>query len=75
MLPGIFWDSYQNLGVTCIDWSAPDKAPQAEEIWRLQADLQRAGMKQKCEVVTIFGVSQVCMFGFEQGHASTPTLG
>jgi hypothetical protein len=64
-MPGIFWDSYQNLGVTCIDWRAPDKAPQAEKIWNMQAKLQRLGYKQRCEVVTIFGVSQVAIFGFE----------
>lgn len=64
-ISGIFWDSYQNLGVTCIDWSAPDKAPQADEIFRLQGELQRAGFRQRVEVVTIFGVSQVATFGFE----------
>jgi len=61
----IFWDSYQNLGVTCVDWQGPDKAPQAEEIFLLQARLQQYGFKQRCEVVTIFGVSQVGLFGFE----------
>ena len=64
-ISGIFWDSYQNLGVTCVDWQGKDKAPQAEEIWRMQAKLQRYGYRQKCEVVTIFGVSQVAMYGFE----------
>lgn len=64
-IDGIFWDSYQNLGVTCLDWSAPDKAPQAEEIFRMQAELQRRGFKQRVEVVTIFGVSQVATFGFQ----------
>ena len=63
-LDNIFWDSYQNLGVTCVDWQGPEKAPQAEEIWATQAELQRHGYKQRCEVVTIFGVSQVAMFGF-----------
>lgn len=62
---GIFWDSYQNLGVTCIDWSAPDKAPQADEIFRMQAELQRKGFKQRVEIITIFGVSQVATFGFD----------
>lgn len=62
---GIFWDSYQNLGVTCLDWGAPDKAPQAEEVFRMQAELQRKGFKQRVEVVTIFGVSQVATFGFQ----------
>ena len=62
---GIFWDSYQNLGVTCIDWGSPDKAPQADEIFRMQGELQRKGFKQRVEVVTIFGVSQVATFGFQ----------
>lgn len=64
-IDGIFWDSYQNLGVTCIDWGAPDKAPQAEEIFLMQAELQRQGFKQRVEVITIFGVSQVATFGFK----------
>jgi hypothetical protein len=64
-ISGIFWDSYQNLGVTCIDWGAPDKAPQADEIFRMQAEWQRKGFKQRCEIVTIFGVSQVATFGFQ----------
>jgi len=64
-LDGIFWDSYQNLGVTCVDWQAPDKAPQAEEIWRMQSELQQHGYSHRCEVVTIFGISQVGMYGFE----------
>lgn len=63
-IDGIFWDSYQNLGVTCIDWTSPDKTPQAETIWRLQAALQKRGFFQTCEVVTPFGVSQVALFGF-----------
>ncbi len=61
---GVFWDSYQNLGVTCIDWPSPDRTPQAERIFRLQAELQRRGFRQRTEVVTPFGVSQVAMFGF-----------
>ncbi|NLB70054.1 MAG: hypothetical protein GX804_10330, partial [Lentisphaerae bacterium] len=64
-IDGIFWDSYQNLGVTCIDWASPDKTPQAEAIWRLQALLQKEGFFQTCEVVTPFGVSQVALFGFD----------
>ena len=64
-LDHIFWDSYQNLGVTCVDWQGADKAPQAEEIFLMQARLQQYGFKQRCEVVTIFGVSQVGLFGFE----------
>ncbi len=64
-IAGIFWDSYQNLGVTCVDWSAPDKAPQADEIFRMQGELQRKGFKQRVEIVTIFGVSQVATFGFD----------
>ena len=63
-IEGIFWDSYQNLGVTGIDWSAPDKAPQADEIFAMQGELQRAGFRQRVEIVTIFGVSQVATFGF-----------
>ncbi len=64
-LSGIFWDSYQNLGVTCVDWRAPDKAPQAEEIFAMQSRLQRQGFKQQSEIVTIFGVSRVGTYGFE----------
>jgi hypothetical protein len=64
-LDGLFLDSYQNLGVTGIDWGAPDKAPQADEIWKMQARWQRQGFRQAPEVVTIFGVSQVAMYGFE----------
>ena len=63
-IAGIFWDSYQNLGVTCIDWSSPDKGPQADEIFRFQGELQRAGFRQRVEIITIFGVSQVATFGF-----------
>lgn len=65
-LDNIFWDSYQNLGVTCVDWQAPDKAPQAEEVWRFQAELQRYGFRQRCEVVTIFGITNVGMYGFDE---------
>jgi hypothetical protein len=64
-LKGIFWDSYQNLGVTCIDWGAPDKAPQAEEIWRFQGELQKMGIGQRCEIITVFGVSAVAVYGFK----------
>ncbi|HSI85072.1 MAG TPA: hypothetical protein VK970_14870 [Candidatus Methylacidiphilales bacterium] len=64
-LDGIFWDSYQNLGVTCVDWGAPDKAPQAEEIWAFQGELQRRGIRQRPEITTIFGVSNVATYGFE----------
>ena len=64
-IASIFWDSYQNLGVTCVDWKGPEKAPQAEEIWKMQAKLQKMGYKQRCEVVTIFGVTAVGMYGFE----------
>ena len=63
-LDGIFWDSYQNLGATCVDWQAADRAPQAEDIWHLQAKLQRTGFVQRCEIFTIFGVSAVQMYGF-----------
>ncbi len=63
-ISGIFWDSYQNLGVTCLDWGAPDKAPQADDIFRMQRELQKQGFMQRPEVITIFGVSQVGLFGF-----------
>lgn len=65
-LDGIFWDSYQNLGLTCVDWQSPDKAPQAEEIWRAQAELQRHGFSQRCESVAIFGVSTVSLYGLDE---------
>lgn len=61
---GIFWDSYQNLGLTAVDWGSPDKAPQAEAIWAMQARQQAAGLRHRCEITTVFGVSQVAMFGF-----------
>jgi hypothetical protein len=64
-LDGIFWDSYQNLGVTCVDWGASDKAPQADSIWKFQTELQRKGIRQLCEIITIFGVSAVAVYGFE----------
>ncbi|HUS57961.1 MAG TPA: hypothetical protein VM141_04840 [Planctomycetota bacterium] len=65
-LDAIFWDSYQNMGATCVDWQAPDKAPQAEEIWRFQAALQKLGFTgQRCETVTIFGITNVGMYGFD----------
>ncbi len=64
-IAGIFWDSYQNLGVTCVDWQGPDKTPQAADIWRMQAELQKAGRRQRCEITTVFGVSNVGLFGFE----------
>ncbi len=65
-LDGIFWDSYQNLGATCIDWGAADKAPQFEEIIRYQADLQEIGYKHRTECVSIFGVTQVGMYSFRE---------
>lgn len=61
---GIFWDSYQNLGVTAVDWGSADKAPQAELIWAMQARQQAMGLRHRPEITTIFGVSQVAMFGF-----------
>jgi hypothetical protein len=64
-IKGMFIDSYQNLGITCVDWQADDQAPQADEIWKLQAELQQQGFKFRCEIVTIFGVSQVGTYGFE----------
>lgn len=67
-IAGIFWDSYQNLGVTCLDWGAADKAPQADDIFRMQAELQRQGFRQRIEVVGIFGVSAVALFGFRNNQ-------
>jgi hypothetical protein len=64
-ISGIFWDSYHNLGVLAVDWGAPDKAPQADEIFHMQAELQRKGFRQWIEASTIFGVSRVGLFGFE----------
>lgn len=64
-LAGYFWDSYGNLGHTCIDWSAPDRAPQGEDIWRFQADLQELGLSHFCEMSTIFGVSMVGSLCFD----------
>lgn len=61
---GIFWDSYQNLGLTAVDWGSPDKYPQADIIWDMQARQQKMGLRHRCEITTIFGVSQVSMFGF-----------
>ncbi len=62
---GIFWDSYQNLGLTAVDWGSPDKCPQADIIWDMQARQQKMGLRHRCEITTIFGISQVSMFGFE----------
>jgi len=64
-LDAIFWDSYQNTGLTNIEWGRPDKAPHAEEVWRLQAELQKYGMHHRCETVTIFGITNVGMYAFE----------
>jgi len=64
-LDAYFWDSYGNLGQTGIDWGAPDKAPQGEDIWHFQAELQKLGISQRCEMATIFGVANVGMFGFD----------
>lgn len=64
-IDGCFWDSYQNLGFTCIDWPSEDRAPQTARILRLQARMQKAGWRQRSEIVTPYGVSQVAMFGFE----------
>jgi hypothetical protein len=47
-----------------VDWSAPDKAPQADEIFRMQAALQLRGFRQWIEATTIFGISRVELFGF-----------
>ena len=51
--------------MTCVDWQGADKAPQADEIFQMQSRLQKYGFKQRCEVITIFGVSQVGLFGFD----------
>jgi hypothetical protein len=65
-LDNIFWDSYQNMGAICVDWHAPDKAPQIEELWRFQADLQRHGyVDQRCETATIFGIANVQVYAFD----------
>ncbi len=64
-ISGAFWESYQNLGFTCIDWPSADRAPQSDRILRLQAAMQRAGWRQRAEIVTPYGVSQVAMFGFQ----------
>jgi len=69
-IDGIFWDSYQNFGATGVNWKAPDKAPHTEEIWRFQAELQRLGYSHRCEVTTIFGVSNVQMYGFDDSENS-----
>ena len=69
-LDGVFWDSYQNTGLTNIEWNAPDKAPHAEEIWRFQAELQAAGLEQRCETVTVFGISNIGMYGFDNDKTS-----
>ncbi|MEI6521602.1 MAG: hypothetical protein WCO98_16435, partial [bacterium] len=61
---GIFWDSYQNLGLTAVDWGSADKCPQADIIWDMQSRQQKMGLRHRCEITTIFGVSQVAMFGF-----------
>jgi hypothetical protein len=63
-MDGLFWDSYHNLGSTCVDWGGDDKAPQFEEIIQFQADLQKLGMRQRCEIVTIFGISQIGLYSF-----------
>jgi hypothetical protein len=64
-LDGAFWDSFHNLGVTAVDWGAPDKAPQAEEIFRMLGRLQQAGYRAcRPETVTIFGCGQAGIYGF-----------
>jgi len=64
-LDGAFWDSYQNTGVTRLDWGNDDRAPHAEEIWRFQAELQKLGVHQRCESATIFGISTIGIYGFK----------
>jgi len=64
-LDGIFWDSLHNLGVSAVDWTGTDKAPQAEEIFRLMGRLQQAGFQsQRPETVTIFGCGNAAIYGF-----------
>ena len=64
-LVGIFWDSLHNLGVTAVDWMGPEKAPQADEIFRLMGRLQQAGFQtQRPETVTIFGCGNAGIYGF-----------
>ena len=62
---GAFWDSFQNLGFTCVDWSTEDRTPQTERILRLLEHMRRDGWHQRAEIVTPYCVSQVAMFGFE----------
>ena len=64
-LDGVFWDSYQNTGLTNIDWRSDDKAPHTEEIWRFQAELQKEGLSQRCEVVSTIGIANVGIYGFD----------
>jgi len=65
-LDGVFWDSYQNTGLTNLDWRSDDKAPHTEEIWRFQADLQMEGLSQRCEVVSTIGITNVGIYGFDE---------
>jgi hypothetical protein len=63
-LEGAFWDSYQNTGLTNIDWGSDDKSPHTEEIWRFQAELQQMGIHQRSETCTIFGISTIGIYGY-----------
>ncbi|MBN8523771.1 MAG: hypothetical protein J0M02_00205 [Planctomycetes bacterium] len=63
-LNGAFWDSFHNLGITAVDWGAPDRAPQANEIFRMLGRLQQAGYRAcRPETITIFGCGQAGVFG------------
>ncbi|MEX0653442.1 MAG: hypothetical protein WD534_06255 [Phycisphaeraceae bacterium] len=64
-LAGLFWDSYQNLGLTGVPWQTPERQPQADPIWRLQTAMQQRGLRQRIECLGIFGVSQISLFGFD----------
>ncbi len=69
-LDGVFWDSYQNTGLTRIDWGNDDKGTHTEEIFRFQADLQKEGIGQRCEVVSTIGITNVGIYGFQKDSAA-----
>ncbi|NQZ69345.1 MAG: hypothetical protein HRT89_14885, partial [Lentisphaeria bacterium] len=69
-LEGAFWDSYQNTGLVNLDYRADDKAPHTEEIWRFQADLQKIGIHQRVESVSIFGISTIGIYGMKDDTAA-----
>ncbi len=64
-LEGVFWDSYQNTGLTNINWGSDDKAPHTEEIWRFQSELQQMGVHQRAETCTVFGISTIGIYGIK----------